>query len=148
MQEDYLIFAIISVIVIILISLFFVIANLQKTVILREKREQEEKEERQKKASIEMMVELVAKRSTSKNDLTSAILEVARNCPFPAKTKGIAPKTAKMYLNFILLVSSHKNADAKLIAFMDEELKKTNPEYKTEIDIYENEGIHQRGNRV
>lgn len=50
-----------------------------------------------------------------------------------------------MYLNFILLNAYHKNADAKLIAFMDEELKIPNPEYKTEIDIYENEGIHQRG---
>ena len=148
MQEDYLVFAIISVIVVILISLFFVITNLQKTIIIREIQAQEEKVERQKKASIEMMVELVSKRNTSKNDLTAAIFEVAKNCPFPAKTKGIAPKNAKMYLNFILLVASHKNADAKLIAFMDEELKKTNTEYKTEIDIYENEGIHQRGNRV
>ena len=148
MQDDYLVFAIISVIVIILISLFFVITNLQKTIIIREIKAQEEKVERQKKASIEMMVELVSKRNTSKNDLTAAIFEVAKNCPFPAKTKGIAPNNAKMYLNFILLVASHKNADAKLIAFMDEELKKTNAEYKTEIDIYENEGIHQRGNRV
>lgn len=148
MQENYLVVAIISVIVIILISLFFVITNLQKTVLVREKKEQEEKMERLKKASIEVMVELVAKRNTSRNDLTSAILEVAKNCPFPAKNKGAAPKSAKMYLNFILLVASHKNADAKLIAFMDEELKKTNSEYKTEIDIYENEGIHQRGNRV
>ncbi|MDD4505490.1 MAG: hypothetical protein PHE60_03850 [Sulfurospirillaceae bacterium] len=148
MQEEYLIFAIISVIVIILISLFFVISNLQKTVIIKEIRNQKEEEERQKKASIEMMVELVAKRTISKNELTSAILEVAKNCPFPAKNNGVAPKNAKMYLNFILLVASHKNADAKLIAFMDEALKKTNPEYKSEIDIYENEGINQRGNRI
>ena len=68
--------------------------------------------------------------------------------PFPKKTKGIAPKSAKIYLNFVLLVASHHNADAKLIAFMDEELKKANPDYKREIDLYENEGINQRGNRI
>ena len=36
------------------------------------------------------------------------------------------------------MIASHRNADAKLIAFMDEELKKTNPDYKREIDLYEN----------
>ena len=60
----------------------------------------------------------------------------------------MTPKIAKVYLNFVLLVASHRNADAKLIAFMDEELKKANPEYKHEIDIYENEGINQRGKRI
>ena len=55
---------------------------------------------------------------------------------------------AKIYLNFVLLVASHRNADAKLIAFMDDVLKNANPLYKKEIDIYENEGINQRGNRT
>ncbi len=98
--------------------------------------------------AIEELIELVAKRTTSKNDLTAAILKASKECPFPKKTKGIAPKSAKVYLNFVLLIASHHNADAKLIALMDEELKKANPDYKTEIDIYGSEGIHQRGNRI
>lgn len=147
MQENFLVLTVVAVIAIILISLIIVFINLKKDVAIKISQKQHE-EDAQKKMTIESMVELVAKRSTSKNDITLAILEVAKNCPFPAKIKGIAPKNAKMYLNFILLVSSHKNVDAKLIAFMDEQLKKTNPEYKKEIDIYENEGINQRGNRV
>ena len=147
MQEDFLIFAVVTVIIIILISLVIVFVNLQKSAIAKVLEKQKEESE-QKKLTIEALVELVAKRATSKNDLTLAILEVAKNCPFPKKIKGISPKSAKMYLNFVLLISSHKNADAKLIAFMDEQLKNTNPDYKTEIDIYEGEGIHQRGNRV
>lgn len=147
MQENFLIFAIVSVIVIILTSLVFVISNLQKTVVIRNV-EREKAIEAAKVKTIEEMVEIAAKRGTTRNDLTVAILEVAKNCIFPKKTKGIAPKNAKIYLNFVLLVASHKNADAKLIAFMNEALKKANPEYKTEIDIYENEGIHQRGNRI
>ena len=148
MQEDHIILAIVAVIAIVLISLFIVVANLQKTVVIRVKDSTPKEVEEARRVAIEELIELVAKRTTSKNELTAAILKASKECPFPKKTKGIAPKSAKTYLNFVLLIASHRNADAKLIAFMDEELKKANPEYKTEIDIYESEGIHQRGNRI
>jgi len=148
MQEDHIILAIVAVIAIVLISLFIVVANLQKTVVIHVKDSTPKEVEEARRVAIEELIELVAKRATSKNDLTAAILKASKECPFPKKTKGIAPKSAKIYLNFVLLIASHHNADAKLIAFMDEELKKANPDYKTEIDIYESEGIHQRGNRI
>jgi hypothetical protein len=148
MQENHIIIAIVAVIAIVLISLFIVVANLQKTVVIRVKDTTPKEVEEARRIAIEELIELVAKRTTSKNDLTAAILKASKECPFPKKTKGIAPKSAKAYLNFVLLIASHHNADAKLIAFMDEELKKANPDYKTEIDIYESEGIHQRGNRI
>ncbi len=148
MEENDIIIAIIAVIAIVLVSLFIVVANLQKTVLIRVKEESEREDKKKENISIEELVEIVAKRNTSKNDLTAAILRASKECPFPKKDKGIAPKRAKVYLNFVLLVASHRQADAKLIAFMDATLKQANPEYKTEIDIYENEGIHQRGNRV
>jgi len=148
MQEDHIILAIVAVIAIVLVSLFIVVANLQKTVVIRVKDSTPKEVEEARRIAIEELIELVAKRTTSKNDLTAAILKASKECPFPKKTKGVAPKSAKMYLNFVLLIASHHNSDAKLIAFMDEELKKANPEYKKEIDIYENEGIHQRGNRI
>ena len=147
MQENYLILAIVAVIAIVIISLFIVVANLQKTVVIEVAPSQVE-EEKARKIAIEAMVEIAAKRTSTRNDLTNAILQVAKACPFPEKQKGMTPKMAKVYLNFVLLVASHRNADAKLIAFMDEELKKANPEYKQEIDIYENEGINQRGSRI
>jgi hypothetical protein len=148
MQENHIIIAIVAVIAIVLISLFIVVANLQKTVVIHVKDTTPKEVEEARRIAIEELIELVAKRTTSKNDLTAAILKASKECPFPKKTKGIAPKSAKAYLNFVLLIASHHNADAKLIAFMDEELKKANPDYKTEIDIYESEGIHQRGNRI
>jgi len=147
MQENYLILAIVAVIAIVIISLFIVVANLQKTVVIETIPNQVE-QEKARKIAIEAMVEIAAKRNSTRNDLTNAILQVAKDCPFPEKQKGMTPKIAKVYLNFVLLVASHRNADAKLIAFMDEELKKANPEYKHEIDIYENEGINQRGKRI
>lgn len=148
MQENYLIIVIVAVIIIVLVSLFIVVMNLQKTVIVEKKTPQEIKEEEARKIAIEELVEIAAKRTSTKNELSAAILKAAKECPFPPKEKRVFPKSAKVYLNFILLIASHKNTDAKMIAFMDTELKKANPEYKQEIDIYENEGIHQRGNRV
>jgi Na+-transporting methylmalonyl-CoA/oxaloacetate decarboxylase gamma subunit len=101
-----------------------------------------------KKITIEDMIEIAANRNSTKNDLTNAIIKVAKELPFPKKIKGKLPKGIKVYLNFVLLIASHKNADAKLIAFCNSELKKTNKEYSTEIDIYENEGLRQRANRI
>jgi len=101
-----------------------------------------------KKSSIEEMLEIAANRNSSKNDLTNAIIKVSKELAFPSKIKGKIPKDAKLYLNFVLLIASHKKADAKLIAFMNYELKKANKAYSTEIDIYENEGLRQRMNRV
>ncbi|WP_263831968.1 hypothetical protein [Sulfurospirillum oryzae] len=147
MQENYLIITIVAVIAIVLISLFIVVANLQKTVVEVTHHSKEEDAKAQKIA-IEALVEIAAKRTSTRNDLTNAILRAAKECPFPTKEKGMAPKLSKVYLNFVLLIASHRNADAKLIAFMDEELKKANPTYKQEIDMYENEGINQRGNRI
>ncbi|WP_333803360.1 hypothetical protein [Sulfurospirillum sp.] len=147
MQENYLIITVVLVISIVIISLFIVVANMQKTVIV-EVKHTEAQEEKARKIAIEALIDIAAKRTSSRNDLTNAILKAAKECPFPAKEKGIAPKVSKIYLNFVLLIASHPNADAKLIAFMDEELKKANPDYKREIDMYENEGINQRGNRV
>jgi len=101
-----------------------------------------------RKYTIEDMVELAANRNTTKNDLTNAILKVSKEFIFPSKTKGKMPKGIKIYLNFVLLIASHKKADAKLIAFMNTTLKKVNKDYSTEIDIYENEGLKQRMHRA
>lgn len=148
MQENYLIISIIAVIAIVLISLFIVVANLQKTVVIESPTPTPEQKEKEQKIAIEALIEIAAKRTSTRNELANAIIRAAKDCPFPVKEKGVAPKVSKIYLNFVLLIASHRNADAKLIAFMDEELKKTNSEYKREIDLYENEGINQRGNRI
>ncbi len=146
MQEIYLVVAVVVVIAVVFVSLLVVVANSQKKVIVEVKKSEDRKSK--DKTTIEMLCEIATKRNATKTELTDAILKAAKECPFPAKVKGVAPKSAKVYLNFILLVASHRNADAKLIAYMDTELKKANPDYKQEIDIYENEGINQRGNRL
>ena len=107
-----------------------------------------EEETPKRKITIEQLVDIAANRKSTKNDLTKAVVELSQHFPFPPKLKGKVTTEGKIYLNFILLVASHKEADAKLVAFMNTELKKKNSEYSKEIEIYESEGIRQRGKRI
>lgn len=127
-----------------LMSAFMASKELPKDTEKRKKEEEEEK----RRLDIKDVLDVVKNRDTSRNDLVKIILKVAKDCKFPEKQSSTLTKEAKTYLTFVLLLSSHKNADAKLIAFANEELKKANPKYSKEIDIYENEGIKERRNRM
>ena len=76
--------------------------------------------------------------------LLAALKTFAASFNIPSKQNGKSANDAKAHLNFITLLASHKNADAKLIAFMSNELKKKNPEYIAEIDYHEQLGTSQR----
>ena len=119
----------------------------KKTKVIKKSTVKNKKQDKNKITIVEM-VEIAANRNSSKNDLTSAIIKVAKEFPFPSKTQVQANSEIKVYLDFVLLVASHKKSDAKLIAFMNTELKKSNKAYVKEIDIYENEGLKQRSKRV
>lgn len=92
----------------------------------------------------ELILVLLNKQSTN-DALTSVAIDFVQNFPFPPKKDANVPKSAKSYLRFVLLLAMHKNTDAKLIAYVNKELKKRNPSYANEIDIYEDQGIMQRG---
>jgi len=144
----FLIIAVVTVLFILIIAVIRRIGSSKTTVVVKKKRKNVSGNIKKKQYTIEQMVEIAARRDSSKEDLKRAIDIVAKELPFPKKIKYKVPKISKVYLNFVLLIASHRNADAKLIAYMDKELKKTNPEYSTEIDIYENEGFRQRRNRI
>lgn len=148
MEEKSLIVSlIVAISFVVFLVLFVVFSSMRsKKKVIRKTKKQ--KVSTQKKYTIEDMIDIAANRNSTKNDLTNAIIKVAREFPFPKKIKGKLPKGIKVYLNFVLLIASHKKADAKLIAFCNTELKKANPEYSTEIDIYESEGLRQRANRI
>lgn len=148
MEEKELIISIISALAVVIVLILIVVFFFMGKRSMQQKRVTQLQKEDKKAITIEDMVEIAANRNSSKNDLTNAIMKVSKEFPFPQKVKGNAPKKAKIYLNFVLLITSHKKADAKLIAFMDYELKKVNKAYTTEIDIYENEGLAQRMNRT
>ena len=97
--------------------------------------------------TIEKLEELASDNSLSKNELFDLVKVIADKFSIPAKKDKGAPKEASNYINFIILICSHQNADAKLISFLDKEAKKKNPSYVAEIEDSERIGIENRKNR-
>ena len=97
--------------------------------------------------TIEKLEKLAGDNSLSKNALFELIQLFVGNFSIPAKNNQVMPKEANNYINFIILICSHKNSDAKLISFLDKEAKKKNPSYIVEIEESEKIGIENRKNR-
>ena len=97
--------------------------------------------------TIEKLEELASDKTLSKNELFELIQIFGEKFIMPAKKNQVAPKEASNYINFIILICSHENADAKLISFLDKEAKKKNPSYVAEIEDSERIGIENRKNR-
>ncbi len=89
-------------------------------------------------------IKIVSDESSSASKIQDAINKVVRSYPFPKKKEIKAPPEAKPYLDFIFRVVCNKNSNAKLIAYMNKELKRVNPDYKDEIDAYEEKGLRAR----
>ncbi len=149
-NKFFLPFLIVIVAVILIILIVIIIKKMGggEEVVVRKRIKVKSKDPEEKKYTIKEMVEIAARRDSTKEDLKRAVDIVSKKLKFPKKDKYKVPEIAKIYLNFILLVSSHRNADAKLIAYMDAVLKAANPEYTKEIDIYENEGFRERKKRI
>lgn len=98
----------------------------------------------EKELTLQDLIGIASDPKSDKNDLFTALKIFAASFKIPSKQNGKAASDAKAHLNFITVLASHKNADAKLIAFMSNELKKKNPEYVAEIDYYEQLGTSQR----
>lgn len=98
----------------------------------------------EKELTLQDLIGIVSDQKSNKDDLLAALKTFAASFNIPSKQNGKPANDAKAHLNFITLLASHKNADAKLIAFMSNELKKKNPEYIAEIDYHEQLGTSQR----
>ncbi|MDX1809539.1 MAG: hypothetical protein R3331_08375 [Sulfurospirillaceae bacterium] len=147
MQEKYILISIIIFIVIVIfITIVLITIKNNKTIV--ETKIIKTSGYPEDKPTIKDMTEIAVDRNSTQEDLKKAIDIVAKELPFPKKIKFKLPKDVKTYLHFILLIASHKNADAKLIAYMDEKLKEANKEYHSEIDIYENQGLLERNKRI
>jgi len=147
-QKSLIISLIAALSIIIFLVLIVVFSSMRSKTQVKRKVISKKGKDNKKKFTIKDMVEIAANRNSSKNDLTNAIIKVTKEFIFPSKIQGVTSNEAKVYLDFILLVASHKKSDAKLIAFMSTEIKKVNKDYSKEIDIYENEGLRQRAKRI
>ncbi len=132
----------ISVIAVILVSVLVI--NMKKSKKSSGDLKTPVKEDKEK-ITIEEMLKIAKDKNSSKEELTKAVVNVAKKLSFPPKVgKNTIGKEAKKYLDFVFLISAHPNSDAQLIAFMDKELKAKNPSYKMEIDVYEDRGVSGR----
>ncbi len=104
------------------------------------------KSEKKSKSLIYTYLEIASSKDTSPQKLQEAINAVVSSCPFPEKEGIKVPPNAKPYLDFIFLAVCNKHSNAKMIAKMNQDLKRANPDYRDEIDIYENKAIESRIN--
>lgn len=135
-----LIIAVVAVIAILLLIVF----KLKQTPKAKPQIPKESAAKIEKQISFNSLLDIAANKSSTKDELFSALKTFADKFSIPPKQKGKIPNEAKAYLSFVLLLASHTNADAKLIAFMNNELKKKNPSYANEIDLYEEQGKARR----
>lgn len=91
---------------------------------------------------IKELLKFASDSSKSRNDLANLVY-VFSQLKWPEFTNPIS-KDAELYLSFILLIASHKNADAKLVTYLNSESKKLNPAYHNLIEEYENIGLSNR----
>ena len=141
MNQTLIIAILAAIFLIIVAALIFLVVKFKHSgkTAQNESAKQEEKE-----LTLQDLIDIASNPKSDKNDLFVALKIFAASFKIPPKQNGKAPSDAKAYLNFITILASHKNADAKLIAFMSNELKKKNPEYVAEIDYYEQLGTSQR----
>ncbi|KEA45490.1 hypothetical protein [Campylobacter mucosalis] len=131
-----------------LVALVFLVKKLLKhrsdTINIENFSTQTKTQIEQKSFSINDLLLIASKPETTTNELFDASRYFVQNLIIPPKDSSDLSEEAKKYLSFILLVSSHKNTNAKLISFLSTEAKKKNPAYTVEIETYENQGIESR----
>ncbi len=94
--------------------------------------------------SVYDLLELAENKNISKNDLTNVVLKFVKSFPIPPRVGKNIPSEAKPYFDLIFAVVYNRNSDAKLIAFMNKELRKQNPSYTHEIETQEEKALQKR----
>ena len=101
-------------------------------------------EKTKRETTLQDLLEIVRNKNSDKNELSEALKIFATSFKIPPKNGDKVSAEARAYLMFITILASHPKTDAKFIAFMNNELKKANPAYSSEIDVYEKEGVRKR----
>lgn len=140
--------AIIVVAIIFIILLFIFIKLLFKLISGEAKNNKITQQEiiQQTVLTIRDILKLATNNELSRNELFTLCNEFIK-IPFPPKQGQEISSVAKEHLDFIIFIASHKNADAKLISHLNNEAKKKNPSYASQIEEYEKTGLEQRKNR-
>ncbi|ANE33016.1 hypothetical protein [Campylobacter hyointestinalis] len=143
---------VLGVIILIIIALMIIVA-LVVNIVLKNKRSKPnfvpntDSNQKDRNLTIDDLISIVSDPNSSKEAIFKAVQYFISNFKFPQKEDGVAPAAARIYLRFIMLVSRHKNSDAKIISYLDNEIKKSNPNYGLEVDKSEENGMNGRSFR-
>jgi len=98
------------------------------------------------KISFEKIAEIFANKKSTKEELAENIEQLIKyHGKIHTKLGDLAHPDFKRYLNVIMALCSHPQADKNLIVALDHKLKAKNPKYTMEIDDAVNKGIAKRG---
>ncbi|RAZ25070.1 hypothetical protein [Campylobacter hyointestinalis] len=96
--------------------------------------------------TINDLITIVSDPNSSKETIFKTVRYFISNFKFPQKQDGVSLET-NIYLHFVTLVSKHRNSDAKIISYLNNEIKKSNPNYGLEVDKAEANGMNGRSFR-
>lgn len=104
----------------------------------------DKKDEELENLSINELNAIASDSKSSKNDLFKIVRYYLRNYNIPAKVDGKIPPESDPYLLFVYLIASHRNSDAKLIAYMSVSMSEKYPQYAIEIETQEKKAVNFR----
>ncbi|CUU73885.1 FdhC protein [Campylobacter hyointestinalis] len=103
-------------------------------------------DQKDRNLTINDLITIVSDPNSSKEAIFKAVQYFISNFKFPQKQDGVSLET-NIYLQFVTLVSKHRNSDAKIISYLNNEIKKFNPNYGLEVDKAEENGMNGRSFR-
>lgn len=147
MKNTILLSVIIILLGIIICLVIFAIKNKNISTVIRKNKLNKNKKtkDQNKQSEIISLIKTATNQNLEKDEIKK-LVQIFLSLNFPLKNGNKITKEAENYLNFILLISSHKNADAKIISHLSIESKKKNTSYSQEIEEYEEIGISSRKN--
>ncbi len=141
MKENIIIGLGILVFILIIACVFYFIIKSSKKPI--NETEKVTKTKNEPKNDLEDLIK-AAKEAKDTSTLSKVVLAFIQTQSLGERGAGKLSEDAKKKLSFISTVCANKNADAKMISYLNLELGKKNPSFKREIDLYENMGLAKR----
>lgn len=141
MKENIIIGLGILVFILIIACVFYFIIKSSKKPI--NEAEKVTKTKNEPKNDLEDLIK-AAKEAKDTSTLSKVVLAFIQTQSLGERGTGNLSEDAKKKLSFISAVCANKNADGKMISYLNLELGKKNPSFKREIDLYENMGLAKR----
>lgn len=135
-----------ALIVIIAIVLFITILSILIILIIIDQNNQKESivDKNKIPKDLDSMIKMAKDRSVKESILKELAIVFINTQKLTEKKAKEADEQTKHKLNFISALASNTNTSPKLVSFLNNELCKRYPSYKTEINTYEKMGLARR----